>query len=182
MRRIIMLVAIAGLLLTAGFLMSDSRSESASQDSPTGVISFPAAPALLQDGSTGRLEDSPGADPRGAEKERETAQHSPKVLLAPMAQRGQDMFKTLCIGCHSIGTHDGEAADLLNVPQTRGRPWLARWLASPEQMVKAGDPVATALAVENRNVLMPTMRLTPDDVEALLPYLEAKNQERGERR
>jgi mono/diheme cytochrome c family protein len=181
MGRIIPILALISMLLAMGLPMGGGQSEGAPKDPIEGVASFPGGPQIGQGGPQLKLFEDPGADGPGMQEERGTVLNPQEALPLSMVQRGQDVFHR-CIGCHSIGTHDGEAADLLNVPQTRGRAWLARWLASPEQMVKAGDPVAIALAVENRNVLMPTMRLTPDDVEAILTFLEAQNQKRERKR
>jgi protein SCO1 len=90
----------------------------------------------------------------------------------PDLNAGAYLFQTKCATCHTIGKGDGLGPDLLGVTQARDRAWLARWLATPDRMLKEGDPLATALLAKYKNVVMPNLRLGKSDVTALLQYLE----------
>jgi len=87
--------------------------------------------------------------------------------------RGESLFRTRCSACHSIGG-DGLARvgpDLDGVLVRRGRAWLERWIAAPDEVLAANDPVARALFAEFNRVTMPNMRLNELEVAALLEYL-----------
>jgi len=99
---------------------------------------------------------------------------------------GENLFKTRCSVCHTIGADDlhmvgGNHAsktegsrlgpDLLGVVHRRDRAWLARWLANPEKMLKEQDPIAMQLYRDWNGVLMPNMRLNDLEVNALIEYL-----------
>jgi protein SCO1/2 len=62
--------------------------------------------------------------------------------------------------------------DLLNVTQLRDRAWLARYVARPDLVLAQGDPIAKQLFARYKSVRMPNLRLTTEDVDALLPYIE----------
>jgi len=61
------------------------------------------------------------------------------------------------------------------VVRKRDRAWLTRWLAEPDKMVAEKDPLAVALLAEYDNVLMPNLRLSGDDIQALLAYIEEES-------
>jgi protein SCO1/2 len=86
--------------------------------------------------------------------------------------KGWYLFRTRCIGCHTIGKGDAVGPDLAGVTTRRDRGWLARYLTDPDRMLAEGDPIATALIAKYKNIAMPNLRLDRDDVIALLSYLE----------
>jgi protein SCO1/2 len=86
--------------------------------------------------------------------------------------KGGYLFRTRCIGCHTIGKGDGVGPDLAGVTTRRERGWLARYLAEPDRMLAEGDPIATALFAKYKSIPMPNLRLGEEDVTALLAYLE----------
>jgi protein SCO1/2 len=62
--------------------------------------------------------------------------------------------------------------DLAGVTQQRERAWLERWLAAPDKVLAEGDPLALALLARYKNIPMPNLHLSEQDVAALLAYLE----------
>lgn len=99
---------------------------------------------------------------------------------------GEDLFRTRCSSCHTIGGGDVLAVaerrvgpDLLNVTQYRDRAWLERWMAEPDKMLAAEDPLAMELFEKYNNVSMPNFRLTATDVADLLQYIEDESQRIG---
>lgn len=87
---------------------------------------------------------------------------------------GQRLFQGRCSVCHTIGQGDKMGPDLLGVTARRERAWLTRYIMVPDQMLAAGDPIATALFNQYKKVRMPNLRLEPDEVADLLSYLEAQ--------
>jgi protein SCO1 len=88
--------------------------------------------------------------------------------------KGGYLFRTRCTACHTIGRGAGVGPDLAGVTTRRDRAWLSRWLAAPDRMLAERDSTAMALFAQYQNVPMPNLGLSPDDVTALLSYLDAR--------
>ncbi|MFP3942114.1 MAG: hypothetical protein ACLF0P_17605, partial [Thermoanaerobaculia bacterium] len=67
--------------------------------------------------------------------------------------------------------------DLYNVNQQRDPEWLERWLKEPDVMIEEEDPLAMALYEEYDRVPMPNLRLTDEDVENVLAFIEERSAE-----
>jgi protein SCO1/2 len=88
---------------------------------------------------------------------------------------GSHVFRQRCSACHTIGRGDAVGPDLSGVTSRRERPWLERFLADPDQMLAEGDPIAKALFRRYKGVRMPNLRLSREDIDAVLSYLETGN-------
>ena len=86
--------------------------------------------------------------------------------------RGEDLFRSRCDSCHSLGNEDGLGPGLQDVTKKRDRAWLTRWMKTPDQTLAEKDPIATELYNRYNKVPMPNLRLTDPDVEALINYKE----------
>ncbi|MCC7325389.1 MAG: c-type cytochrome [Burkholderiales bacterium] len=87
------------------------------------------------------------------------------------AETGQRIFQEKCAACHTVGGGDLVGPDLKGVTAQRPREWLQRWIAAPDEMLAAGDPVATALLHRFHEVPMPNSHLNAPDIAAVLAYL-----------
>ena len=94
---------------------------------------------------------------------------------------GEYLFQSRCTACHTIGKGDGVGPDLASVTTRREQAWLARYLAGPDRMRAEGDPIATALFEQYKNIPMPNLSLGRDDIAALLSYLAAQSRASGVR-
>lgn len=99
---------------------------------------------------------------------------------------GEDLFRTRCAACHTIGQGDVRelaerriGPDLYDVGTLRDRAWLERWLAEPDAMLAEKDPLAMALYAEYDEIPMPNLRLTEDDVDKLLGYMDQESRRIG---
>src|SRR5262245_6106891 len=92
----------------------------------------------------------------------------------PISGKGQLVFQNKCAACHSIGKGERLAPDLKDVAARREPAWLARYLAAPEKLRAANDPIAVELA-KNAKVPMPNLGLTQQEVTDLIDYLEGLN-------
>ena len=88
--------------------------------------------------------------------------------------KGQYLFSTRCVACHTIGHGDRIGPDLVGVTRLRDRAWLARYIAMPDRMLAEGDPIAKALYARYKQVNMPNLRLNDVDVASLIEYLDAE--------
>jgi protein SCO1 len=100
----------------------------------------------------------------------------------PQFTRGDELYRTRCASCHSLGAPAGSLAalraigpDLGGVTRLRPRAWLTRWLKEPDRMLAEKDPLATELFAKYNKIAMPNLRLTDKEIEQLLSYLEEHN-------
>jgi protein SCO1 len=87
---------------------------------------------------------------------------------------GANLFRTRCRSCHTIGEGDRLGPDLRGVVSSRPLPWLTRWLKEPDEMLAEGDPTATAMMARYRNLPMPDVGLSDQDVRHVIEYLRSQ--------
>jgi protein SCO1/2 len=85
--------------------------------------------------------------------------------------RGEYTFKNHCAACHTIGRGEHIGPDLLGITKTRDRAWLARFILAPDKMLADGDPIARELLGKYKNLRMPNLALSHEDVRVLVDYL-----------
>jgi protein SCO1 len=88
---------------------------------------------------------------------------------------GEYIFATNCAPCHTIGQGDKIGPDLLGVTSRRNPVWLKSFIATPQEMIAAKDPIATALYAKHQQVNMPNLRLSNAEVTDLIKYLESRH-------
>lgn len=90
--------------------------------------------------------------------------------------KGQYLFARHCAACHSIGHDDKKIGpDLLGVANARNRDWLVRIIQTPEELLRAKDPLATALLEKYNHIIMPDLSLGDEQVEYLIRFLAAQS-------
>jgi protein SCO1 len=116
----------------------------------------------------------------GTSKNTDTYANAPTRL--PQLSRGEELYRTRCTSCQTIGAPAGSLAalraigpDLAGVTRQRERAWLTRWLKEPDRMLAEKDPLATALFVKYNKLAMPNLALNEKDVAALMTYLEEQD-------
>ncbi|WP_442113931.1 SCO family protein [Pseudomonas sp. NUPR-001] len=99
---------------------------------------------------------------------------------------GEELFRTRCAACHSLGPEDGQGTgmrsvgpDLLGVTQRRERAWLSRWIREPDRMLAEREAVAVALYEQYNRVAMPNLRLNHQDADNLIEFLEQESRRQG---
>ena len=93
-------------------------------------------------------------------------------------KRGQMLYQNRgCAGCHGVVGNSqkgpGAAPDLAGVTARRSNDWLQRWLKDTRTMIET-DSVAQALYKEYHMIKMPNVRLSNDDINALLAFIKTK--------
>ena len=89
--------------------------------------------------------------------------------------KGEYFFQSQCSVCHTIGQGDKMGPDLAGVTARRDRAWLARYIMMPDKVLAEGDPIAVSLFEKYQYARMPNLRLSPDEVAAVLSYVEARS-------
>ena len=87
---------------------------------------------------------------------------------------GQRLFVSKCSACHTVGKGDRLGPDLAGVTDRREKAWLARYIQEPDEVLAAGDPIATALYNRYKKIGMPNLRLGSSDVADLLSFLASQ--------
>jgi len=106
----------------------------------------------------------------GWHTERGTSYAEAKPITVP---NGQRLFASKCSACHTIGKGDKLGPDLAGVAARRERPWIARYIQQPDEVLAGGDPIASALYNKYKKIGMPNLRLGSSDVEDLVSFLES---------
>ena len=97
------------------------------------------------------------------------------VPAAPQKD-GRYLFARHCAACHTIGHGDKIGPDLIGVADVRDRTWLARQIATPDEVLAEKDPIATALFKKYKEVRMPNLRLDDDEVKLIIDFLKSPTQ------
>ena len=85
---------------------------------------------------------------------------------------GEQIFKTNCISCHTIGGGRLIGPDLEGVSKKRNVEWLKKWINSSSDFIASGDADAIAIFEEYNKVAMTSFYFEDEDMDALLAYLE----------
>jgi protein SCO1/2 len=101
--------------------------------------------------------------------------------------KGENLFRTRCAACHTIGTEEVAGPkkqplgpDLLNVTERRDRAWLVRFIAEPDKVLEEKDPLAMALLTAYNDLPMPNLRLNEVEIQELLSYIEDESRRKGQ--
>src|SRR5919197_1414749 len=89
--------------------------------------------------------------------------------------RGEYTFRNHCAACHTVGNGTLVGPDLRGVTTTRDREWLAKFIYAPDTLLADGDPIAKDLFAQYKNVRMPNLALSHEDVAVLVEYLEKQD-------
>ncbi len=108
------------------------------------------------------------------------------MLLAVPAsgqRTGEEIFKTVCTACHTIGEggRPGLGPDLkyytfnlkIATHNKRDREWLKKFIRSSQTLVKAGDERAVTAFNQFNRVLMQDNVISDPEMDSLLAYLDA---------
>jgi mono/diheme cytochrome c family protein len=94
-----------------------------------------------------------------------------------LGEAGRALFARKCIGCHTVGRGRSAGPDLFGAAERRPVDWLKGFLKNTPEYLDT-DPVAQGLLKQYNNQRMPDMRLTDQEVEALIHYLQLRTNER----
>jgi protein SCO1 len=98
-----------------------------------------------------------------------------KAPAIDVSDRGRYLFATHCAACHTIGHGVKIGPDLQGVANVRDSAWLARFISTPDKMLAEKDPIATELFEKYKRVIMPNLRLEPEDLGALMNFLKRQS-------
>ncbi len=96
------------------------------------------------------------------------------------AGEGEDLFKSTCAACHTIGKGKLIGPDLKNITEKRSRDWLLSFIVSPSKLINSGDADAKTLFEEYNKLLMPDNNFTNAQVMAILTYISGNGSDKGQ--
>ncbi len=103
-----------------------------------------------------------------------TAVNYEAVPHIDISNRGRYIFGSQCAACHTIGHGEKIGPDLFGVASVRETEWLRRFITEPDKVIKEKDPIAVALYNKYKQVNMPNTRLTKEDVNELVKFLQSQ--------
>jgi mono/diheme cytochrome c family protein len=97
---------------------------------------------------------------------------------AELGEAGRDLFVSKgCQGCHTVGKGRAAGPDLFGVTELRSIDWLKAFLKNTGEMLDT-DPLAQGLLKQYHNVRMPTIRMSDQEIEAIIHYMQLRTNER----
>ena len=106
------------------------------------------------------------------------SQGSGFTVDAALAKKGKSLFANKgCVTCHSIGQGVRAGPDLLGVTDRRDHTWLKNWLKDPATMLQ-NDSIAMAMLAAAKGVKMPNVKLTEQEIDALLHYMAQETEKK----
>lgn len=99
----------------------------------------------------------------------------PALARDAIAQDAAQTFRASCASCHTIGGGRLVGPDLKGSHERRERDWLKRFITNPKALIDAGDATAVQLVQESRGVVMPTLGIAPDMIDALIDLIGAES-------
>lgn len=110
---------------------------------------------------------------------KQNADYAKAPTHLPQLSRGEELYRTRCASCHTVGARPGSiealraiGPDLAGVTRQRPAAWLARWIKEPDAMLAEKDAVALSLYEKYNRLAMPNLRLNDKDVAALLSFFQ----------
>lgn len=91
--------------------------------------------------------------------------------IEPM-KKGEEIFKTRCTDCHTIGGGDGLGPDLMNITKIRDTEWLKSWIVAPNKVLASKDPLAKSLLEKFNGLVMPNLGLSETEATDVIEFLQ----------
>lgn len=99
--------------------------------------------------------------------------------LRVSSQSGEELFKSICSSCHTVGKGRLIGPDLAGVQTRMQNDWLIKFIRSSQTMVKSGDKDAVAIFNEFNKIPMPDNNLSDDQILSILDYIKSLSGEGG---
>jgi mono/diheme cytochrome c family protein len=93
------------------------------------------------------------------------------ISFPAFSQSGEELFKSNCSSCHSIGKGRVVGPDLSGVYNKMNNEWLVSFIKSSQSMVKSGDKDAVAIFNEYK-IPMPDFNLTDQQISDIIAYIK----------
>lgn len=89
---------------------------------------------------------------------------------------GEQLFKSQCASCHSIGGGKLVGPDLKGASKRQSHEWLVNFVLNPQKVINSGDAYAKKILAESNGIVMPQLPgLDASSVNAILDYVDAQS-------
>lgn len=89
------------------------------------------------------------------------------------ADEGEQLFKTTCAACHTIGKGRLVGPDLSDITQKKSKEWLIPFIKSSTTVIQSGDADAVAIFKEYNSIMMPDVAYSEAQIVSILNYISS---------
>jgi mono/diheme cytochrome c family protein len=93
------------------------------------------------------------------------------LITIGRADEGEQLFKTTCAACHTIGGGRLVGPDLLGITEKKSQKWLIPFIKSSTSVIKSGDADANAIFKEYNYLLMPDVTYSATQIASIINYI-----------
>ncbi len=86
--------------------------------------------------------------------------------------KGEELFKSVCVACHTINKGRLVGPDLSGVYKIRNDEWLISFIRSSQQLIKSGDSSAVAIYDEYNRIPMPDNKFSDEQILSIIQYIK----------
>ncbi|MCC6866858.1 MAG: c-type cytochrome [Ignavibacteria bacterium] len=90
------------------------------------------------------------------------------------SQSGEDLFKSKCSACHTVGKGKLVGPDLAGVKSRKDEQWLIKFITSSQTVINSGDEYAKKKFEEFNKVIMPDPGISETEIKSILAYIETQ--------
>lgn len=95
------------------------------------------------------------------------------------ADEGEQLFKTTCAACHTIGKGRLVGPDLSGITQKKSQEWLVPFIKSSTTVIQSGDADAVAIFKEYNSLMMPDVAYSEAQIVNILNYISTGGANEG---
>ena len=99
------------------------------------------------------------------------------------AQNGEEIFKTKCTSCHSIGKGIVVGPDLKDIHKDKdmNEQWLQRFIRSSQTLINSGDMHAKETYEKFKKIIMPDQPLSEAEINSVIAYIKSESEKPNEK-
>lgn len=94
------------------------------------------------------------------------------VNSLPAQTGGEEIFKSVCASCHTIGKGKLVGPDLSRVYEKKNQDWLIKFIRSSQTVIKSGDEQAVAVFNEFNKIQMPDNNYSDDQIISIIDFIK----------
>lgn len=91
------------------------------------------------------------------------------------AQNGEEIFKSNCTRCHTIGNGQLVGPDLRGSMTKYSEEWLVKWIRSSQTLIKEGDVRAKELFKKFNEMPMADNDLSDEKIKSVIAYVNSES-------
>lgn len=97
------------------------------------------------------------------------------IAINSQAQDGEQLFRTNCSACHTVGEGRLVGPDLKGIHDRAKEKWIIQFIKSSSAMIEKKDPRAVQIFEEFNQVPMPDQDLSDAEIKSVLAYIKLQS-------